>query len=117
MDSDIASTVVQASASSWRAPLCCRSIVALTHWLPCGATAINAFGAWARFVRRWSDPLLRPLERRLVRGGANPQDAPFWLVGIVVVGGLVLIGTRQLAPRLRRCTMYWHSERGYLLAW
>ena len=34
----------------------------------------------------------RPIERRLVRSGANPQDAPLWLVGVTVVGGLVFIG-------------------------
>lgn len=52
---------------------------------------INAFGWWARFVRRWSDPVLRPLERRLARSGGNPGDAPYWLVGVTLVGGLVLI--------------------------
>jgi YggT family protein len=31
------------------------------------------------------------VERRLVRAGANPQDAPLWLVGVVVVGGLAFI--------------------------
>ena len=49
------------------------------------------FGAWPRFVRRASDPILLPLERSLVRQGRNPQEAPFWLMGIVVVGGIVLI--------------------------
>ena len=67
------------------------AIVALTHWAVRRGT-LNAFGAWARVVRRWSDPILRPLERRLVRSGANPQDAPLWLVGVTVVAGLVLIG-------------------------
>ena len=66
-------------------------IVALTHWAVRRGT-LNAFGSWARFTRQWSDPLLHPLERRLVRSGANPQDAPLWLVGVTVVGGLVLIG-------------------------
>ena len=67
------------------------AIVALTHWAVRRQT-LNAFGGWARFVRRWSDPALRPLERRLVRSGGNPQDAPLWLVGVTVVGGLILIG-------------------------
>jgi len=67
------------------------AIVALTHWAVRRGT-LNAFGAWARVVRRWSDPVLRPLERRIVRSGGNPQDASLWLVGVAVVGGLVLIG-------------------------
>jgi YggT family protein len=53
---------------------------------------VNAFGWWARFVRAWSDPVLRPLERRLARSGGNPVEAPYWLVGVTVVGGLVAIG-------------------------
>lgn len=66
-------------------------VVALTHYGIRKGT-IGAFGAWPRFVRGWSDPLLRPIERRLVRGGGNPQDAPLWLMGVAVAGGLVLVG-------------------------
>jgi YggT family protein len=66
-------------------------IVALTHWAV-RKGSLHAFGGWARFTRRWSDPILRPLERRVVRSGGNPQDAPLWLVGVTLIGGLVLIG-------------------------
>ena len=52
---------------------------------------LSPFGAWARFTRRAGDPLLKPLERRLVRSGQNPVDAPAWLVGIALAGGLVLL--------------------------
>ncbi len=45
---------------------------------------INPFGAWPKLVRRASDPILRALERRVVRMGGNPQDASLWLIGIVV---------------------------------
>jgi YggT family protein len=70
------------------------AIVALTHW-GVRRGRIAAFGGWARFVRSWGDPLLNPVERRLVRAGANPQDAPLWLVGVVVVAGLALIALVQ----------------------
>ena len=66
-------------------------IVAATHWAV-RSRRLNAFGAWPRLVRRTSDPLLRPVERRVVRFGGNPQDAPFWLLAAVVAGGLVLLG-------------------------
>jgi YggT family protein len=66
------------------------SIVALTHWAV-RRRKIGPFGAWPRLVRRASDPVLLPLERRVIRFGGNPQDAPFWLLGIVVVGGLILL--------------------------
>jgi YggT family protein len=65
-------------------------LVALTHWLV-REQKIPAFGGWAAFVRSWSDPLLRPIERRLLAAGGNPQHAPWWMLGVVVVAGLVLI--------------------------
>lgn len=66
------------------------AIVAATHWAV-RSRRMNAFGAWPRFVRRLSDPLLQPIERRILRAGGNPQDAALWLVGIVIVGGLLLL--------------------------
>ena len=53
--------------------------------------AINPFGGPARAVRRLTDPLLKPFERRILRGGGNPQSAPWWLLGAAIVGGIALI--------------------------
>jgi YggT family protein len=66
------------------------SAIGLTHWAV-RSQRINPFGTWPRLVRRASDPVLRPLERRIVRAGGSPQDAPLWMVGIVVLGGLLLL--------------------------
>lgn len=66
------------------------SIVALTHWAV-RRRKIGPFGLWPRMVRRASDPVLLPLERRVIRFGGSPQDAPLWLLGIVIVGGLILL--------------------------
>lgn len=66
-------------------------LIAATHWAV-RARRLNAFGAWPRLVRRAGDPVLRPVEHRIVRMGGNPQDAPFWLLGTIVLGGLVLLG-------------------------
>jgi len=65
-------------------------LVALASWA-LRARRLNPFGAPARMLRRVSDPIMRPLERRVIRAGGNPQDAPLWLVGISVVGGLLLL--------------------------
>jgi len=70
------------------------STVALTHWAV-RSRRITPFGAWPRFMRRASDPVLLPLEHRIVRSGGSPQDAPLWLVGIVIVGGLLLVSLVQ----------------------
>lgn len=66
------------------------SIVAITHWAV-RSGKLEPFGGWAKFVRGWSDPMLKPIERRIVRAGGNPQSASLWLVGIAVLGGLALI--------------------------
>lgn len=66
------------------------AVVALTHWAV-RQKHLSAFGGFPRFVRRWSDPIVRPLERRMVRWGRNPQDAPLWLLGIAVLGGILLL--------------------------
>jgi len=68
--------------------------VALTHWAV-RARRIDPFGRWPRFVRRVSDPLLVPLERVVIRAGASPQNAPYWLLGIVIGGGLLLLTLTQ----------------------
>jgi len=66
------------------------SAVALTHW-GVRTRRINPFGRWSRLMRKVSDPVLLPLERRILRAGGNPQNAPLWLLGIVIGGGLVLL--------------------------
>jgi YggT family protein len=65
------------------------SLVAVTYWMV-RSRRITPFGAWPRFMRRVSDPVLLPLERRILRAGGSPQDAPLWLLGIVIGGGLLL---------------------------
>ena len=66
------------------------AVVALTHWAV-RSRRIEPFSGWARFVRRVSDPLVVPLERRVIRAGGNPQNAPYWLLGLVIAAGLILM--------------------------
>jgi YggT family protein len=66
------------------------SVVALTHWAV-RSRRMTPFGVWPRFVRRASDPVLLPLERRILRAGGSPNDAPLWLLGVVIAGGLLLL--------------------------
>ena len=66
------------------------SVVALTHWAV-QSRRISPFGAWPRFMRRASDPVLQPFERRVIAAGGNPQNAPLWLLAAVIAGGLVLL--------------------------
>jgi YggT family protein len=52
---------------------------------------LSPFGPVARFMRNSVDPLLKPVERRVVRGGGLPSSAPWWALGTVVLAGIVLL--------------------------
>ncbi len=90
------------------------ALVALTHWAV-RHNRLAPFGPWARFVRRWSDPVLLPLERRLVRSGANPQDAPLWLLGITIVLGLIVVALVGWLVNFI-ATFYASVQNGFVLA-
>ena len=64
---------------------------------------------WPSLVERWSRPVLRPIQRRLVRAGANPVDAPLWLIGAVAVAGLLALG---LVRWISGAGMLLHAMRG-----
>jgi YggT family protein len=86
------------------------SVVALTHWAV-RSKRLNAFGRWPRFVRRVSDPVLQPVEQRILRAGGNPQNAPLWLLGIVIAGGLILMSlTAWLIQAVVR--VQWMAQSG-----
>lgn len=51
---------------------------------------LNPFGPIARFFRRVIDPLMLPIETRLVRRGGQPQHAPWYTLVFIIVGGLIL---------------------------
>ena len=52
---------------------------------------VSPFGAVARFFRQVVDPLILPVEHRVVRAGGLPSSAPWWALVVVVLGGLVLL--------------------------
>src|SRR2546428_9045348 len=65
-------------------------LVALASWLV-RTRRISPFGALGRTLRTASDPLIRPIEARLVRAGGNPVHAGWWLVVAVAAAGVLLI--------------------------
>ena len=52
---------------------------------------ISPFNAIARFCRATVDPLIVPIERKVVRAGGTPAAAPLWALAAVVVGGILLL--------------------------
>ncbi len=56
---------------------------------------INPFGKVARFFRQTVDPVILPIERRVIRAGGAPSTAPWWALVFVVVGGIVILSVLQ----------------------
>jgi YggT family protein len=52
---------------------------------------LSPFGPVARFMRTTMDPLLRPVERRVVRAGGLPSSAPWWALAALLLAGIVLL--------------------------
>lgn len=52
---------------------------------------VNLFGPVARFSRSRIDPILEPIERKILRAGGNPASAPLWALAAVVIGGILII--------------------------
>lgn len=52
---------------------------------------VNLFGPLARFSRSRIDPILEPIERKVVRAGGDPASAPLWALAAVVIGGILII--------------------------
>jgi YggT family protein len=66
------------------------AVVCLLDWLV-RTRRLSPFSGVSRFMRRTVDPLLAPVERRVLRAGGNPQHVPWWALAAVMVGGIVLL--------------------------
>ena len=97
------------------------AVVAAVDWAV-RTRRISPFSTTARFFRRAVDPLMVPIERRVVRAGGRPASAPLWALGVVVVGGLLLIALldfaiRQLAFATAAITLGPQGVLMLLIAW
>jgi Predicted integral membrane protein len=52
---------------------------------------ISPFNAVARFCRSTVDPIIAPIERKVVRAGGTPAAAPLWALAAIVIGGILLL--------------------------
>jgi YggT family protein len=65
-------------------------LAALASWLV-RTRRVSPLGGLGRTLRAASDPLIRPVERRVVRLGGNPVHAGWWLAVGVAAGGVLLL--------------------------
>src|SRR2546425_7080703 len=84
------------------ATFCLAALVALAAWLV-RTRRVSPFGGLGRTLRSVTDPVLRPVEARLVRLGGNPVHAGWWLVVVVAVAGVLLLSLLDWIVR----TAYW----------
>lgn len=70
------------------------AVVCLLDWLV-RTRRISPFNAISRFMRRSIDPLLAPMEQRVLRAGGTPGSVPFWALLAVVVAGILLLSLLQ----------------------
>ena len=72
---------------------------------------ISPFSALGRGLRSATDPIVGPVETRLVRMGGNPVHAGWWLVVLVAVGGVVFLSLLGWFLNTFQ-TARWAAERG-----
>jgi YggT family protein len=66
------------------------AVIAVVDWMV-RTRRINPFSPIARFFRQRIDPLLEPVERRVIRAGGLPANAPWWALVAIVIIGIVLL--------------------------
>lgn len=66
------------------------ALAALGSWLV-RTRRVSPFSTLGRGLRSATDPIVGPVERRLVRMGGNPAHAGGWLVVVGAVAGIVLL--------------------------
>lgn len=65
-------------------------LVAVGSWLV-RTRRISPFSPLGRSLRGATDPVMRPVETRVIRLGGNPVNAGWWLVVGVMVAGVLLL--------------------------
>jgi YggT family protein len=83
---------------------------ALIAWLV-RAKHVSPFGGLARFARSVLDPLIEPVEARIIRAGGSAQSAPWWALVFVFLAGVVLLFTLGFVRDIL-VGMYYASSRG-----
>ena len=86
------------------------AFAALGSWLV-RTRRVSPFGRFGRGLRSTTDPIVRPVEARLVRMGGNPVHAGWWLVVLVAVGGVVFLSLLGWFLNTFH-TVRWAAERG-----
>ena len=83
-------TVIEVARIAFLASAIVAAAVCITDWAV-RTRRISPFSGIARFFRGSIDPLMAPIERRIVRSGGVPSNAPWWTLAAIVIGGIIVI--------------------------
>lgn len=86
------------------------AVICFVDWLV-RTRRLNPFGKVARFFRESVEPLMAPVERQIVRAGGVPSSAPWWTLGVVVLGGIVFLSLFDFV-RSQVGAFYFASQTG-----
>ena len=78
---------------------------AVASWLV-RTRKVSPFSPLGRTLKTASDPVIVPVERRVVRRGGNPLHAGVWLVVLVAVAGLVLLAALRWSTSFAQQAYY-----------
>src|SRR2546425_11495007 len=77
------------------AAFCLAALIAFAGWLV-RSRRVSPFGGFGRTLRSATDPVLRPVETRLVRLGGEPEHAGWGLGVLRAVLGVLLLSPIDL---------------------
>ena len=86
------------------------ALVCAIDWLV-RTRRLNPFGSVSRLFRQSVEPLMAPVERRIVQAGGVPTHAPWWALGAVVVIGIVFLAMFDFV-RSQLGGFYYASQTG-----
>jgi YggT family protein len=66
------------------------ALAATGSWLV-RARYVSPFKPLGRFLRSSTDPIIKPVETRVIRMGGNPVNAGWWLIVGVAIAGILLL--------------------------
>lgn len=52
---------------------------------------LQPFSRVARTARQLMEPVIKPVERSVVRAGGSPVSAPLWALAAIILGGIVVL--------------------------
>jgi YggT family protein len=64
--------------------------VALASWAV-RTRRLDPFSPLAKSLRNFTDPMIKPVEGWVVRSGGPPQSAGWWVFGIALIGGIIVL--------------------------